>query len=201
MIIDRLNKFSTKSPSSHCNSTLSVVRADLPTCLYLTTCMEIGRSTDVRGYFSKYRRRVCRRYKNSGVNEFKLISSKVDRWGLIELSFVDICIFQAISRAEAYCQYWLVKKFFKPMNIDFVFKALWKLVIFRYGGFEFKAVGDMWLHETDKVEEECKKSRKQAPTRALKKGGVGISDCSTHGALLLEKVFYCLWSRTTLADV
>ena len=51
------------------------------------------------------------------------------------------------------------------MNIDFVFKALRKLAIFRYGGFEFKAVGDKWLHETDEEEKECTKPRKQTPTR------------------------------------
>ena len=29
------------------------------------------------------------------------------------------------------------------MNIDFAFKALWKVAVFLYGGFEFDAVGDM----------------------------------------------------------
>ena len=48
------------------------------------------------------------------------------------------------------------------MNISFEFKALRKLVIFRYAGFEF-TVSDKWLH---KIEEEKKnKTRKQAPIR------------------------------------
>ena len=77
------------------------------------------------------------------------------------------------------------------MNIDFAFKALQKLGILRYGGFEFKAFGDKWLQETDEEEEECKKPRKQALPRQqqLKKGCICISKSSTHGALLLEKVF------------
>ena len=90
------------------------------------------------------------------------------------------------------------KKFFKPMNIDCAFEALWKLATFRYGGFEFKAGGNKWWHETDEEEEECKKPRKQAPIRQLfKKGCVGISESNTYGALLLEKVFCDLWSRMT----
>ena len=48
------------------------------------------------------------------------------------------------------------KKFVKPMNIDFAFKALCELVIFRCGGFEF-TVSDKWLHKS-KEEEECKKT-------------------------------------------
>ena len=70
-------------------------------------------------------------------------------------------------------------------------------------GFEFEAVGDKWLHEMDGEEEECTKPGKQTPTRQqlFKKGRVGISESSTHGALFLEKVFYGLQSRTTFADV
>ena len=47
------------------------------------------------------------------------------------------------------------------------------------------------------------KPRKQTPTRQqpFKKGCVGISESSTHGALLLEKVFFRFRSRTTFADV
>ena len=70
------------------------------------------------------------------------------------------------------------------------------------GGFEFKAVGDRWLHETDEEEEECMKASKQTPTRQqpFKKGYVSISESSTHGALFLEKVFCGLQLRTTFAD-
>ena len=47
------------------------------------------------------------------------------------------------------------------------------------------------------------KPRKQTPTRQqpFKKGRVGVSESSTHGALLLEKVFCRFRSRTTFADV
>ena len=45
--------------------------------------------------------------------------------------------------------------------------------------------------------------RKQTPTRQqiFKKGRVGISENSTHGALFLEKVNCGLRSRITFADV
>ena len=66
----------------------------------------------------------------------------------MELSFVDICIFQAIARPEVNSQTRLVKKvFFKAMNMDFAFEALRKLAIFRHGGVELSAGGDKWLHE------------------------------------------------------
>ena len=52
-------------------------------------------------------------------------------------------------------------------------------------------------------EEECTKPRKQTPTKQqpFKKGRLGISESSTHGALLLEKVFCGLQSRMTFTDV
>ena len=43
------------------------------------------------------------------------------------------------------------------MHIDFAFKTLWKLAIFRYGGFKFEAISDKWVHKT-KEEEECKET-------------------------------------------
>ena len=90
------------------------------------------------------------------------------------------------------------------MNIDVAFEALWNLAIFRYGGFEFKAVSDKWLHDTDEVEEEYTKSRKQTLTRQqlFKKGCVYIAEAAhTVGALLVKKVFCGLRLRTTSADV
>ena len=53
---------------------------------------------------------------------------------------------------------------FRPMDINFACKALLKLAIFLYGRFEFEDVGDKWMHETHKEEEECRKPRKQTPT-------------------------------------
>ena len=76
---------------------------------------------------------------------------------VIELLFMDICIFQAISGAEVYGWTWLVKKVLKP--IDFALEALQKLAIFQYGRFEFEAVGDKWLHKTNEEKEECIKPR------------------------------------------
>ena len=133
----------------------------------------------------------------------QFVASEVDHWVLMELSFVGICIFQAISQAEIYGWSWLVKEVFKQTNIDFAFEALRKLTIFWYGGFEFEPVGDKWLHETDEEEEEIMKPRKQTLTRQqpFKKRRVSISESSTHVTLLLEKVFCGLRSRTTFADV
>ena len=51
------------------------------------------------------------------------------------------------------------------MNIDFAFEAEQKLAICTYGGFVNKAVGSKWLHGAKEEKEECKRSRKQAPTR------------------------------------
>ena len=48
------------------------------------------------------------------------------------------------------------------MNIDFAFEALQKLVIFRYGRFEFTAC-DKWLHKTEE-EEDCKKTSSDQTT-------------------------------------
>ena len=58
----------------------------------------------------------------------------------MELSFFDICILQAIAGAEIKANPDWSKKVFKPINIDFAFRALQKLAIFRYEGLEFKAV-------------------------------------------------------------
>ena len=160
------------------------VYTDLPTRSYLTVLVRKSvSSTAVQTYFSKFWQRVSRKYGNCDVNKCELVANKLDFWALVELSFVDICIFQAISRAAMYGRLWLVRKGFKPMNSDFAFEALRKLTIFRHGGFEF-TVSDKWLHKT-KEEEECKKPRKQAPItqQLLKKGYVGISKSCTLGGL------------------
>ena len=70
------------------------------------------------------------------------------------------------------------------MNIDFAFKALQKLVIFRYGGFGF-TVSDKWLHKTEE-EEETKKTSRQQP---FKKWRVGISKKAAH------TVRCCFWRK------
>ena len=90
------------------------------------------------------------------------------------------------------------KKFAKPMNINLASELT---EVSHHSGFE--AVSDKWLHETSEEKEECTKPRKQAPTRQqpFKKGRIGISECSTHSALFLEKVFCGRQSRTTFTDV
>ena len=50
-------------------------------------------------YFLKYGQRVSRKYENRDVNKRESVASKGDHWALMELLFVDICMFQAISRA------------------------------------------------------------------------------------------------------
>ena len=58
------------------------------------------------------------------------------------------------------------------------------------GGFEYKAVSDKWLHETDKEEEESMKPRKQTPTRQqpFKKWHFGIREIGIYSALFLESL-------------
>ena len=138
---------------------------------------EIGQCTDVRPYFSKSGHRVSRKYGHCDVNDALTFAYFKPFFGLRYTAGPD----------------WS-RKFVKPMNIDFAFKALRKLAIFQYGGFEFEAVGDKWLHETDEVEKECSKPRKQTPIRQqpYRKGCIGISESSTQRALLLEKVFCVL---------
>ena len=84
--------------------------ADLPTWPYLAVFVwKLAGSMDVRAYFSKYRQRVSRKYRNHHVNECKFVASKVVRWLLMELSLVDICIFQTISVSEVFDRSWLVQ--------------------------------------------------------------------------------------------
>ena len=121
-----------------------------PSILILTVFVrKLARSTDECVYFSKYGQRSSRKFRNHNMNKCKFVASQVNRWTLMELLCLDICIFQAIPRGEVYSQSWLVKTRFKTMNIDFAFKALQELAIFRYGGFEFKAVGDKWQNLQD----------------------------------------------------
>ena len=83
-----------------------------PTCLYLTVVdRKSAGSTDICPYISKYRPRVSRKYGNHDVNECEFVASEADRRALMELSFVYICIFQAIPRAEVYGWSSLVQKF------------------------------------------------------------------------------------------
>ena len=74
-------------------------------------------STDVRAYLSKYE--VSRKYRSHSMKECEFVASKVDCWALMELSFLDICIFQTISGAKVKSRSWLIKKVvFKPITMD-----------------------------------------------------------------------------------
>ena len=92
---------------------------------------EIGWQYRCTPCFLKYGHRVSRKYGNCNMNESGCVASEVSRWALMELLFVDICIFQAISGAKIYSCSWLVKKIFKPMNMDFAFEALRKFATFQ----------------------------------------------------------------------
>ena len=131
-------------------------------------------------------RRCSRKYGNHAVNECKF-ASKIERWwSYCSWTFAYFKLFP--WRKYTAGPDWS-KKFVKPMNIDFAFKAWRKSAIFTYGGFVNKAVSRKWLHGTEEEEEECKRPRKQAPSRhqPFKKWHVGISESSTHGALFLKK--------------
>ena len=159
-------------------------------------------STDVR----IYRQRVSRRYRNRNMIKCEFGASEVNCWALMELSFVDICIFQAISGAD-----WS-KHVFKPMNINFAFKALRKLAIFWYGGFEYETLGlavmawPSWLPVATRNRQRGGRMQETRETNSDETTTVQERTCqhqrsSTHGALLFEKVLWGLWSRTTWADV
>ena len=75
------------------------------------------------------------------------------------------------------------------MNINFAFKVSQKLAIFGYGKFEFEAVSDKWLHETDEEEEECTKPRKQAPTKQQS------SRKDASASAKAARMVHCFWRK------
>ena len=141
---------------------------DLPTHPYLTVLVrKLPGSTDVRPYFSKCRHSVSRKYGNRDMKDCEFIAIVERWWGIIVRWHLHI--FQAISGAEVYSWSWLVKQVLQTSEHQLCIKTLVKLAIFLYGRFEFKAVGDKWLHKTDEEEEECSKPRKQTDTSASAK--------------------------------
>ena len=85
--------------------------ADLPTCPYLPVLVwKSAGSTDVRPYFSKYGHSFQKVLK-SRRKRMRVPCQQSRSWSVNgELSFIDICICQAISGAEVYGRSWLVKK-------------------------------------------------------------------------------------------
>ena len=91
------------------NVCVYVCVSDLPTHPYMAVFVQISAgSMDVGAYSSKYGQRVSRKYGNRDMNECEFVASEVDHWALMELSFIFICIFQAISESEVYGQSWLI---------------------------------------------------------------------------------------------
>ena len=84
------------------------------------------------------------------------------------------------------------------MNINFAYKALQKLVIFRYGGFEV-TVSDKWLHKT-KEKEECKKTSSDQSTAVQEMACPHQQKLHTWCVAFGESVLQSL-TRTTWADV
>ena len=77
--------------------------SDLPPRPYLPVLVrKLAGSMEVRPYFLKYEHRVFKKYGNGNVNNASLLPGKPIVMRSWELSFVDICIFQAISGAEVY---------------------------------------------------------------------------------------------------
>ena len=160
---------------------------DLPTHPYLTVLVwKSAGSMDVRPYFSEYGHRVSRKYGNHDVNECKFVASEASRrW---ELSFVDICIFQAISGIEVSGLSWMVKKFLDQWTFTLHqnFMEVSHLPI--YGGFEFGAVSDKWLHKTDEEEEECTKLRQLRPDNNCSRKEASATAKATH-------TVHCFWRK------
>ena len=180
-----------------------LVNADLPARPYLPILVrKSAGSTDVRRYFSKYGHRVSKKYGNRSVNNASLLPAKpiVEHWwGVI------VCCHLHISSHFRGWSMRLVLIGQKSLTSEhqLCIETLRKLTIFLYDGFEFEVVNYKWLRKTSEEEEECTKPRKQTPTiqQPFKKGRIDITEISTHGALILEKVFCGLWWRTTFADI
>ena len=131
--------------------------ADPPTHPYLIILVrKSAGNMDVRPYFSKYGHIVSRKYRNRDLNKCELVASEADRRVLMgsycSLTFAYFKPFPGLKYTAGPD---MPDKFIEPMNIDFASKLLEvsHLPIMN-GGFEFKAVGDKWLHKTDE-EEEC----------------------------------------------
>ena len=75
------------------------------------------------------------------------------------------------------------------MNIDVAFEALWNLAIFRYGGFEFEAVSDKWLYESDEEEGECTKQGNK-----LRPDNNSLRKDASASAKLAHTV-HCFWKK------
>ena len=107
--------------------------ADLPTCPYLTIFVwKSAGSMDICTYFSKYRQSFQKVQKLLCKMSVSSLPGKLiveHRWSYRWLTFAHFKPFLGLKYTAG--PDWS-KKLFKPMNIDFAFKALQKLAIFRY---------------------------------------------------------------------
>ena len=135
--------------------------SDLPTHPYLPVLIQKSAgSTEVRPHVSKYGHRVSRKYENRDVNDASCLPAKpiIEYWwgsyGLVTFAyfkpFPGLKYKAGLDWSKNLLSQW-------TSTLPWNFMEVSHLPI--HGGFEFEAVSDKWLHETDEEEEECTKPR------------------------------------------
>ena len=186
---------SFSQPAILCGKNVSIRHSDLSTHLYLTVLVwKSVSSTDVHPYFSKYGQRVSRKYGNHDVNKRDFVANELDLWALVELSLLDICLFQAISGGWNVRPVLIGQKSFQTNEH--------RLCIGSFTEVSHLQIWRVWVHSQwhvaavnrtrGRMQETKETSSDQKP---FKKGRVSICRSLTLGALLLEKVFCSLWQE------
>ena len=117
---------------------------------------KLAGSTDVRSYFSKYGHSVSRKYGNRDENECEVVASKADHRVLMgSCCLLTFAYFKPFPGLKYTAGPDWPNKIVKPMKIDFALKLYGSSPTSYYGGFEFEAFGNRWLHEINEEEEEC----------------------------------------------
>ena len=171
--------------------------ADLTTCLYLPILVwKSSSSTEVHPYFSKYGHKVSRKYGNCSVNNTSFLPAKpivVRWWGVTVRCHLHIsCDFRGWSIQPVMIgQKSLLNQWTSTLHQNFT--EVGHLPI--NGRFEYEAVGEKWLHETDKEEEECTKPRKQTPARQppFKRGRCLMLFCFDWLGVGPQKIWSKIW--------
>ena len=119
------------------------------------------------------------------MNKFGFVASEIDCRALMELSFVDICIwcvhhFKPFPELNGTVGPDWSKKCSKPMNISFAFEPLPRLALFIYGRFEFDAVSG--TKPTKK-----RKTARNHQNCSRKNGSVSTSAKAEHRSTALGK--------------
>ena len=95
---------------------------------------EIGRQYGCTPIFLKIRTQSFRKARKLQHERMRVCCQQGQSRALMrELSFIDICIFQAMSGAGVYSQSWFVKQVYWTSEYWLRIKTLWKLAIFLYG--------------------------------------------------------------------